>query len=150
MEQAKLQEWKQLLLSEIGDLQARIAPLESELRVKQEKLAAIDRLLDLEANPLETIPLSTGIGPRAAMNSRKPADVAYDVLKGVATPMYYKDLCQAIMQTGFVIRGKDPATNLIAHIAGDPRFERVKRGTYALKEWKIKKPRGRKGRRRGG
>ena len=69
-------------------------------------------------------------------SNRKTSDIAYEVLKNTGIPMYYKDLYEAILQTGFEIRGKDPATNLIAHISPDPRFKRVKRGTYALKEWK--------------
>ena len=136
MEQEKLREWKDALLQEIKDLQAQLAPVEMELKVKQEKLAAIDRLLDLETHPIEVI--SAAHNSLVASNTKKVADVAYQVLKSVGAPMYYRQLNEAITQAGFEVRGKDPATNLIAHISGDPRFQRVKRGTYALKEWKIK------------
>src|SRR3972149_8853425 len=139
MEREKLQEWKELLLREIKELQARLAPVEREVRVKQEKLAAIERLLDLEAHPFETIPAHTSTSHTVGVNTKKVADVAYEVLREGGRPMHYKDLHKAILQAGFEIRGKDPATNLIAHISGDPRFERVERGTYALKEWKTKK-----------
>jgi hypothetical protein len=139
MEREKLQEWKELLLEEIRRLQTQVAPLETELRIRQEKLTAIERLLDLETHPLEAISASKDSSSSGRMNSKRVADVAYEALKGGGAPMYYKQLYEAIVETGFEIHGKDPPTNLIAHIGNDPRFERVKRGTYALKEWKTKK-----------
>jgi vacuolar-type H+-ATPase subunit D/Vma8 len=141
MDREKLQEWKELLLGEIRNLQTQVAPLETELRIRQEKLAAIERLLALEMHPLEAISMSKDSSGSVRMNSKKVADVAYEVLKSADTPMYYRQLYETITQTGFEIHGKDPATNLIAHIGNDPRFERVKRGTYALKEWRTKQKR---------
>ena len=139
MDQEKLQEWKQALLQEIKDLEAQLTPLETEIRIRQEKLVAIDKLLNLEIHPIETVATSKSNSNIAARNNRKTSDIAYEVLKNTGIPMYYKDLCEAILQAGFEIRGKDPATNLIAHINIDPRFKRVKRGTYALKEWKLRR-----------
>ena len=37
MDQEKLQEWKQTLLREIKDLETQLSPLETEIRVRQEK-----------------------------------------------------------------------------------------------------------------
>jgi hypothetical protein len=139
MERERLQEWKEAMLREIKELQAKVAPLEMELKVKEEKLAAIERLLRLETHPIEAISSLEDRPVRVASNTKKVADVAYEVLKKAGTPMYYRQLFETISQTGFEIHGKDPATNLIAHIGNDPRFKRVKRGTYALTEWKIKK-----------
>ena len=141
MEQEKLQEWKEILQREIKDLRAQLAPLETELKVREEKLAAIDRLLNLETHPIEAISGTGNSSASIGSNNKKLSDVAYEVLKSATAPMYYKDLCQAIAQTGFQIGGKDPATNLIAHISKDPRFERVRRGTYALTEWAGKRKR---------
>jgi len=137
MEQGKLQEWKQTLLKEIEDLKTQLTPFEREIRIRQEKLAAIDRLLDLEIQPIEAISTSKNNLNVAVVSKRKTSDIAYEVLKKAGIPMYYKDLCKAILQTGFEIRGEDPAANLIAHISIDPRFKRVKRGTYALKGWRL-------------
>lgn len=139
MERERLQEWKDALLREIQELQAKLAPMEMELRVKEEKLAAVERLLRLETHPAEIVSAAQTHSVGAVPNAKKVADVAYEVLKNAGSPMYYRDLYKKISQTGFEIHGKDPATNLIAHIGNDPRFERVKRGTYALKEWKIRK-----------
>ena len=138
MDKEKLQEWKELLVGEIEKLKTQVAPLQTELRIRQEKLAAVQRLLALETHPLEAISMSRDSSGSARMNTKRVADVAYEMLKTTGTPIYYKQLYEAIAQTGFEIHGKDPATNLIAHIGNDPRFERVKRGTYALKEWKAK------------
>ena len=148
MERERLQEWKEAMLREIKELQAKVAPLEMELKVKEEKLAALDRLLQLEMHPDEVVSSLEDRPVRVASNTKKVADVAYEVLKKAGTPMYYRQLFETISQTGFEIHGKDPATNLIAHIGNDPRFERVKRGTYALKEWKIRKRIGKPKRRR--
>lgn len=138
MDREELQNWKELLLEEIRKLQAQIAPLEAEIKVRQEKLAAIERLLALETYPVEAIAKRKDSSGSGSANSRRVADVAYEVLKGVGIPMYYKKLYEAIVQTGFEIRGEDPPTNLIAHIGKDPRFKRIKRGTYALKGWRVK------------
>jgi len=148
MERERLQEWKESLLREIKELQSKLAPLEIELRVKEEKLAAVDRLLQLEIHPDEAVSSPEERQVRAVSNTKKVADVAYEVLKSAGTPLYYRELYEKISRTGFEIHGKDPATNLIAHIGNDPRFERVKRGTYALKEWKIRKRIGKPKRRR--
>lgn len=139
MERERLQEWKEALLKEIKELQSKLAPLEIELRVKEEKLSAIDRLLRLETHPVEAISSAENRSARAGSNTKKLSDVAYEVLRSAGIPLYYRELYEKISQTGFEIHGKDPATNLIAHIGDDPRFLRVKRGTYALKEWKIRK-----------
>jgi len=141
MDQQKLREWKQILVREIEGLQAQLAPIETELKIKHEKLAAIDRLLKLEKHPVEAISIPQNSSDAVTKNKKRVADTAYNVLKDAGVPMYYKDLCSAIMQAGFEIRGQDPATNLIAHISIDPRFKRVKRGTYALKGWKMTRTR---------
>jgi hypothetical protein len=137
MNKENLQEWKQTLLQEIENLKARLAPIETEIRVKQEKLVAIDRLLNLETQPFEAIPALKNNSAARTTDKRKTADVAYEVLKNAGTPMHYRDLYEAILKTGFEVRGEDPAANLIAHISIDPRFKRVKRGTYALKGWRL-------------
>ena len=141
MDQQKLQEWKEILVREIERLQAQLTPIETELKVRYEKLAAIDRLLNLETHPLETISTAQNSSDAVTKNKKRVADTAYNVLKDAGVPMYYKDLCSAIIQAGFQIPGQDPATNLIAHISIDPRFKRVKRGTYALKGWKMTRTR---------
>jgi hypothetical protein len=137
MNKENLQEWKQTLLQEIEDLKARLAPIETEIRVKQEKLVAIDRLLNLETQPFEAIPALKNNSAARTTGKRKTADVAYEVLKNAGTPMHYRDLYEAILKTGFEVRGENPAANLIAHVSIDPRFKRVKRGTYALKGWRL-------------
>jgi hypothetical protein len=139
MEREKLQEWKDALLREIQELQVKLAPIEMELKIKSEKLAAVERLLRLETHPAEIISAASSHTIGVVSNTKRVTDVAYEVLKSAGTPLYYRELYEKISQTGFEIHGKDPATNLIAHIGNDPRFERVKRGTYALKEWKIRK-----------
>lgn len=137
MNKENLQEWKQTLLQEIEDLKARLAPIETEIRVKREKLVAIDRLLNLETQPFEAIPALKNNSAALTTDKRKTADVAYEVLENTGIPMHYRDLYEAILKTGFQVRGEDPAANLIAHISIDPRFKRVKRGTYALKGWRL-------------
>ena len=77
MNKETLQEWKQTLLQEIEDLKARLAPIETEIRVKQEKLVAIDRLLNLETQPFEVIPALKNNSAARTTGKRKTADVAY-------------------------------------------------------------------------
>jgi len=124
-------------LKEIEDLESQLLPLEREIKLRREKLSSVERLLNLENSPLES--LSTSGSSEEPVNRKKLSDVAYAVLHEANTPMFYKDLCRAISMQGFIIPGQDPATNLIAHISKDPRFKRIRRGTYGLKGWKLKR-----------
>ena len=60
---------------------------------------------------------------------------------------YYRDLAASMIEKGYSIRGADPATHLLAYIGKDPRFVKVKRGVYALAEWKPKRLRKKNNRR---
>ncbi|MBI4299926.1 MAG: winged helix-turn-helix domain-containing protein [Chloroflexi bacterium] len=133
MEEAVLLSWKKLLLEEISELQRQLEPLAAELKRKREKVAAVERLLALEGIAPAGALAENG---QASLRRQRLADMAFETLRAAGRPMHYRELCAAVAAAGFNVPGKDPATNLIAHIGPDPRFLRVKRGTYSLVEWK--------------
>lgn len=136
MNRDQLLGWKGNLLKEIEELESKLLPLEREIKLRREKLSSVERLLNLESGSFELA--SSARSNSEVANRQKLSDIAYAVLQETNTPMFYRELYKAILKHGFNVPGQDPATNLIAHISKDPRFKRVKRGTYGLKGWRLK------------
>jgi hypothetical protein len=49
-------------------------------------------------------------------------------------PLHYTDLYQRVASQGFQIPGEKPEANFLTHLNRDPRFMRVRPGTYTLRE----------------
>jgi len=107
----------------------------SETRMRLEaRLRHIQALLALEGHPVE----SDAVGPGVVLPSPDGgslADTAYQLLAETRQEYHYQELAAELQLRGVRIPGKEPANNLVAHIHGDPRFVRPKRGVYGLAEW---------------
>jgi hypothetical protein len=70
------------------------------------------------------------------------ADAAYLALLSIDQPAHYKQIAQAIKERRFNIPGKNPESNLLAHMSNDKkRFakaEEAGRGFWKLAEWDKK------------
>jgi len=128
--------------AQIGDIQAeaaqKIDALQSTLRGKEEiatRLQEVMRIEGAEAAGPEASVQPGGQG-RDARDTEpvRLADAAYGILAESRRAYHYRDLARELMSRGVVIKGRDPATNLIAHLVHDDRFVRPRRGVYALKE----------------
>jgi hypothetical protein len=120
------------------ELEKRIEPLRRQAAIARDMMQHVQQMLDL----LTTNVVSAAQGQRGTPTNSPPrvlSDIACEVLRELGSPTHFRDLADAIAQRGHDIRGRDPGTYLIAYIGRDPRFVRVKRGTYALVEWGAKK-----------
>lgn len=134
--------WRDQVRKELAELRERQSRLGEEVSKKDGQLRSILALLESEGYA-EGRSIASGLDPNGSI-----ADCAYSVLRESGQPTYYKDLAARIMEMGISIPGKDAAANLLSHIGRDDRFQRVKRGTYALTEWKVPKQKKRGGNRR--
>lgn len=155
---AKLEYWREKLSGKAEEIELRIrevqaeldttlAPLRQEQQTVRQMIGLVRQMLEL-ARGRE---VSDGDRPPVFQKANSPKelpDIAYQVLKELGTETYYRDLAARIIEQGYSIRGSDPATYLLAYIGKDPRFVKVKRGTYALTEWKPKRPAGKRKNRR--
>jgi hypothetical protein len=145
-----LRKWRDDLAEEMAQLKAQIEPLDAQLRHKQEELAAVESLLALQhADPdaqAATLPSPQLTAQRA---TSVISDAVYELLQTERVPAHYREIHARLCERGAHVPGRNPAANLLTHIARDERFVRVGRGTYGLAEWgQTKGKQGRRQRRR--
>ncbi len=138
---AELDDEVRAIRAQITEIQAdaarRVNDLQSSLRTKEELAARLRDVLRIEMGENGvgkyeehlTMPTSSPVPP-----STNLADAAYELLAETRREYHYRELAQALLDKGVLINGRDPATNLIAHLVRDTRFVRPKRGVYALRE----------------
>lgn len=138
----------------IDDLEAQRTRLET-------KLHHIEQLLVMEAPDVSVSPelasapdegTVAGLSETAEQptDSSNAKEAAYQALREIGHPVYYKELALIVLRRGVMLAGKDPAATLLSHLARDDRFVRPqRRGEYGLREW-YKRVRnvGQRGRRR--
>ena len=124
--------WREELAGQVEQLKRRQAELLDEISNKEAQLRNINQLLEGEGYPIDE--------SRAADGRKEGslADRAFAFLKETDKPWYYRELAERLKEVGVHIPGNDRAANLLAHISRDERFQRVKRGTYGLTEWKTR------------
>lgn len=133
--------WRDQVREELAELRKHQSSLGDEVSKRDSQLRSILALLESEGY-VESRSIASGLDPNGSI-----ADCAYAVLRESGQPTYYKDLAARVLEMGISIPGKDAAANLLSHIGRDDRFQRVKRGTYALTEWKAPKQKKRGGNR---
>ena len=124
--------WHEELWGQVERLREQQAELSDEISTKEAQLRNIDQLLESEGCP------ATGRREAHSGKAGSLADRAFAVLNESGKPWYYRELAERLREIGVHIPGNDRAANLLAHIGRDERFQRVKRGTYALSEWRAK------------
>lgn len=142
---AELEEEARRIRAQIAEIQAdaarRVNELQTSLRAKEELAARLRDVLRIETGENgvgeyqedATVPVSSPVRPPTNL-----ADAAYQLLAETRREYHYRELAQELLDRGVLINGRDPATNLIAHLVRDNRFARPKRGVYALREWNPK------------
>ncbi len=124
--------WRDELEGQMDRLREQQAELSDEVSKKEAQLRNIYQLLESEGCP------TTKSKAADAGKGGSLADRAFAILEETGKPWYYRELAEKLREIGVHISGNDRAANLLAHIGRDERFKRVKRGTYALSEWKTK------------
>jgi hypothetical protein len=120
-------DYRRELLERASELDEIITPAAKDLQEIRKKLAALDDLLRLEGERIDDVSVR---------------QIAYDTLVAIGKPTHYRELLGELGKRGYEVPGKDPATNLLAHLLNDPRFTKapeIGRGYYKLKEWDKKK-----------
>ena len=128
--------------AQIGDIQAeaaqRVDVLQAALRNKDEMATRLQEIIRIEGADRRGSEIDVQTGNQVSdghdLEPVKLADAAYALLAESRRAYHYRDLARELMSRGVVIKGRDPATNLIAHLVHDDRFIRPQRGVYALKE----------------
>ncbi len=124
--------WREELAGQVEQLRRRQAELLDEISNKEAQLRNINQLLEGEGYPIDESRVADG------RKEGSLADRAFAFLKETDKPWYYRELAERLKEVGVHIPGNDRAANLLAHISRDERFQRVKRGTYGLTEWKTR------------
>jgi len=123
---------------ERSDLLGEIQRLQGELARSEAGAKAVDELLRIEAPELakrEDTGMRNTVVELAApyFDPDRPfLKAAHDILREVGSPIYYRELADRIRASGVVIPGKDPASNLYAHLRRHPRFARPTPGHFGL------------------
>ena len=128
-----LQEKLREILADVTEKRARIQALTSEVEASQKQAEHIVELLKDEKVAID-------LGELSSIGSLGLSELAFQELNewSPRKPRHYKELSERLAEKGVAIPGKDPAANLLAHIARDARFLRVGSGTYGLREWGLK------------
>ena len=132
---------------EINRLKLENQNIEEEIKPKQQKveenIKKIDHLTKYLSIAIPEKKTESIVGLR---RRRRPInfnntfeDVALKVLKNHGEPLHYVDLKKKMEnEENYIIGGKDPDTNMTAHLSNSDKIVRFDRGIYGLKEWKEK------------
>lgn len=71
--------------------------------------------------------------PRPPLGRKADADDVYELLKANG-PMHYEEIFSEILKRGLKVGGQGKPNTLLSRYFNDDRLERVKRGTYAVRE----------------
>jgi len=125
----RLQELKISIL----EIQKKIQDLFNEVELKQDQAKFLIMLLKAEGVDIQDPDL-------ASLTNISISDIVFDLLDkdDSKSPMHYIELTKSILSKGILIPGKNPSSNLLAHINRDERFVRTASGTYGLRKWGLK------------
>ncbi len=120
------------LKKEIAQLQGQIQELYRTVDAKRRQAERLMELLGAEGEDVRD-------AEKTSLDSVAIGETAFELLISQVkkSPMHYEDMAAALIAKGILIPGRNPAANLLAHIARDKRFVRTSRGTYGLAEWGI-------------
>lgn len=116
-----------------GELAEKLRVISEEATQLEARQRHIQALLALEGSPNSVI-LSTPEAP-TWKGIVSLADEAFKLLQEAGHELHYRDIAAGLLAKGITVPGREPASNLVAHIYNDPRLVRPKRGVYGLKEW---------------
>jgi len=137
-DQAQFELFDSQVEDQIRALKQENARIEDEIKPKMEEISENKRKIEhLE----KYLGITEGGGMRRTKRTTEISRLAVQILREKGEPMHYTEIMDEIQtKKKFEIPGKDPKSNMTAHLSTDTRIVRVDRGTYGLKEWQKKDP----------
>lgn len=143
---------RMFLLQRVAGVRRQIEELELALATEEERLALVERLLELSGdaveNPSEMSDASDRLTwssiarmPQASGSELRDDEIeraVEEVLREEEAPLHIANIRTKLIERGVDIPGRGDEANVIVRLRRDPkRFTRVARGTYALPEWGL-------------
>lgn len=124
--------WKlDQLKSEIQKNQIEIEQRTAIVAEKQEQVERLLKVLEVEGVKIDRTDLD-GIIPVSL------SEIIIKILKDKGEPMHYKQITEAVTQSGHRVQGQNPPATIIALLHRKKEdFVRVGEGLWALKEWGV-------------
>lgn len=118
--------------STIQDLKTAIGGIDDEIRSMDERKAELQRQRGALVTTLRFFGDDSGVAvapPTIAGGSLN--DAIFAVLSE-ESPLHRRVIHDRVVETGVRVRGRDPVSNLAAHMSADPRFHSVGNGMWDL------------------
>jgi HB1, ASXL, restriction endonuclease HTH domain len=108
--------------------------LRSEIEKAERELAEVTQRLEHLRYTLAYHEQQDGTeeGPHPA---KVVPNAIYEILDGEGRELYYKEIYRRLQERKIVVKGQNPASNVISHMSGDTRFVNMGRGIWGLKKW---------------
>jgi hypothetical protein len=139
----KLREWQADLEAKAQQLRVEIADRTERLRLVEEQLSLLTRLLELSGIPRDSAKTIEDGQIRTQVLAPKNGEGQFEdevekILKEHGKPMHISDIRSALIDADCEIPGRGDDANIIVRIRRYPdRFTRTARGTYALADWGL-------------
>lgn len=141
--EAEIEKEEEQVKRETAERLRRISEERNGLQARRRHLQALLAFEGVEQPEMQGVPgVPEGAGSAETEEGTVTlADQVYYHLLERGKEQHYREIAEALMERGVEITGKDPGLNLVAHIHGDERFKRPRRGVYGLAEWYPKRMR---------
>ena len=121
--------------STISDLKAAIRRLETEKRRIDEQLRSLVTALRYFENPERTA--ETPMEGRSVSQHRRTDNDLRNAIADILAsegPLHRREVYDRLVERGMHIGGRDPVSNVSAHMSSDQRFRNISRGMWELTE----------------
>ncbi len=136
-------EWLRQTLQSIEDVNNQIKPLINMRKDFESQIEPMIKIIKTQLTEgnisnedligLENIFNRKEVEVKRFIKGAKLCDLVYFILIENQEPLYFKDILSQINDKGFIVNGKDPGLNLVAHLSKDKRFKKgSKRGYYSI------------------
>jgi len=114
------------LADQADEIQVRLAQARKRLVLYHEILASLVKA---------PVPVSDEVLRIHRSVKERTVEAAVEILREHGRPLRIQDIHAEFIRRGKPLPGRGTPTNIVAHLATAPEFERRGRGTYALAEW---------------
>lgn len=117
--------------STIQDLKTAIGGIDDEIRSMDERKAELQRQRGALVTTLRFFGDDSEVARPTTAAGVSLNDAIFAVLSA-ERPLHRRVIHDRVVETGVRVRGRDPVSNLAAHMSADPRFHSVGNGMWDL------------------